>query len=289
MASTMISPATMSIPESTVLENWRYMHPDNTNVVILVSYNPEASYNYQYEAVIAASRNQGCKIFLKASCPGSHEAALRSLLYKTSIMMDGLLKGVPVQRLQVKSIGQATTNAKAISGKETTQGIDELEQSLEEVEMKRLHKALGHVIDLASRNLLLITSKQQVLISNSSMASLLALAIKILGFSLQSPQTISLEATTHVDLRAQIFENWRYLHPTATKDAIIVLTLKGRLWGQWYLAIITEGCARNGKIFVVSDPRENIELALHALLDATGDKINKMLYKRYESSLESKS
>ncbi|KAG9596454.1 hypothetical protein KCU77_g2823, partial [Aureobasidium melanogenum] len=285
MASTMISPATMSIPESTVLENWRYMHPDNTNVVVLVSYNPEASYNYQYEAVIAEDRSQGCKIFLKASCPGSHEVALRSLLYKTSIMMDGLLKGVPVQRLQVKSIGQATTNAKAISGKETTQGIDELEQSLEEVEMKRLHKALGHVIDLASIN----TSKQQVLISNFSMASLLALAIKILGFSLQSPQTISLEATTRVDLRAQIFEIWRYLHPTATNDAIIVLTLKGRLWGQWYLAIITEGCARNGKIFVVSDPRENIELALHALLDATGDKINKMLYKRYESSLESKS
>ncbi|KAH0277215.1 hypothetical protein KCU91_g3323, partial [Aureobasidium melanogenum] len=244
-----------------MIENWRYMHPDNTNVVILVSYNPEASYNYQYEAVIAEDRSQGCKIFLKASCPGSHE------------------------RLQVKSIGQATTNAKAISGKETTQGIDELEQSLEEVEMKRLHKALGHVIDLASIN----TSKQQVLISNFSMASLLALAIKILGFSLQSPQTISLEATTHVDLRAQILEIWRYLHPTATNDAIIVLTLKGRLWGQWYLAIITEGCTRNGKIFVVSDPRENIELALHALLDATGDKINKMLYKRYESSLESKS
>ncbi|KAG9593013.1 hypothetical protein KCU77_g5530, partial [Aureobasidium melanogenum] len=75
-------------------------------------------------------------------------------------------------------------------------------------------------------------SKQKLLISNSSMASLLALAIKILGSSLQSPQTISLETTTHVDLRAQILENWRYLHPTATDDAIIVLTLKGRLWGH---------------------------------------------------------
>lgn len=40
---------------------------------------------------------------------------------------------------------------------------------------------------------------------------------------------------------------------------------------------------------MATDPKDNVELALHALLDATGDKINKMLYERHESSLKSKS
>lgn len=84
-------------------------------------------------------------------------------------------------------------------------------------------------------------------------------------------------------------DNWRYLYPTDTNVAIIVLTLKGRLWGHRYLAIITEGRIHDGKIFMATDPKDNVELALHALLDATGDKINKVLYRRYELSLRSKS
>ncbi|KAG9674728.1 hypothetical protein KCU99_g4269, partial [Aureobasidium melanogenum] len=108
------------------------------------------------------------------------------------------------------------------------------------------------------------------------MTSLLALSIKVLESYLHSSTTKSLEATTHIDLRTQILDNWRYLYPFHTNVSVIVLTLEGRLWGHRYQAIITENRIQDGKIFMATDPKDNVELALHALLDATGDKINKM-------------
>jgi hypothetical protein len=55
-----------------------------------------------------------------------------------------------------------------------------------------------------SKNSTSSASKQKVLIPNSLMTSLLALSIKVLESYLHSSTTKSPEATTHIDLRAQI-------------------------------------------------------------------------------------
>ncbi|KAG9518918.1 hypothetical protein KCV07_g5223, partial [Aureobasidium melanogenum] len=261
-----------------ILEDWRYVHPENANVVIVTLREFFGPFGYNYQAVIAQDRDEGNRIFLKSQFNEKLELALHRLLELTSDMVCKASTEVPTEALDVKPLDKDTN-------KTQDKSTNKRKASLEEIEMKRFHNALGHVLDQASRNV----SKHKVLIPNFSMTSLLALSIKVLESYLHSSTTKSPEATTHIDLRAQILDNWRYLHPFHTNVSVIVLTLEGRLWGHRYQAIITEDRIQDGKIFMATDPKDNIELALHALLDATGDKINKMLYERYESSLKSKS
>jgi len=127
------------------------MHPDKANIVILTTHETQGCYLGRFEAFIAEDRSQGNKIFMKSSSIGSHEGALRLLLYMTTTLMKKMLEGQPVELPEVKPFVQSTANGNGLDEKETAKGVNELEQSPEQIKMKRFHNALGHVIDLAAR------------------------------------------------------------------------------------------------------------------------------------------
>ncbi|KAG9742879.1 hypothetical protein KCU73_g8552, partial [Aureobasidium melanogenum] len=272
----------MSTSESTILglrtqilENWRYMYPGHTNVVILTTRQRKGYYTHvdRFEAIIAEDRSMGTRVFVKASSLGTYEAALRLLLDMTSDMMKSELEDQSAQLLNVKHLHpditstQQNNNETVKSTKKPTQNTNELAQSPEEVENNqvmflnffdgcRCLKISETTMSYNKDNFLPIASKQKVLIPNSFMTSLLALSIKVLESYLHSSTTKSLEATTHKDLRTQILDNWRYLYPFHTNVSVIVLTLEGRLWGHRYQAIITEDRIQDGKIFMATDPKD---------------------------------
>ncbi|KAG9525349.1 hypothetical protein KCU93_g5976, partial [Aureobasidium melanogenum] len=124
-----------------ILENWRYVHPENANVVIVTL---RETYGHHYQAVIAQDRSEGNRIFLRSQFNKEPELALRRLLELTSDMVCKASRKIPTEALEVKPLDKDTNNTQDKS-------TNKWKASIEEIEMKRFHKALGHVLDQASR------------------------------------------------------------------------------------------------------------------------------------------
>lgn len=82
-------------------ENWRYVHPDNANVVIVISRESPGRY---YQAIIAQDRREGTRIFLRSICLDTLELALRNLLDWTSDMVSMASIDAPSEVLTVHSL-----------------------------------------------------------------------------------------------------------------------------------------------------------------------------------------
>ncbi|KAG9740740.1 hypothetical protein KCU73_g9118, partial [Aureobasidium melanogenum] len=127
-----------------ILENWRYVHPENANVVIVTSRETFGAFGYNYQAVIAQDRSEGNRIFLTSQFNEKPELALHRLLELTSDMVCKASTEIPTEALEVKPLDKDTN-------KTQDKSTNKRKASLEEIEMKRFHNALGHVLDQASR------------------------------------------------------------------------------------------------------------------------------------------
>jgi hypothetical protein len=104
-----------------------------------------------YEALIAEDRSYGERIFLRAQSDCNIEHALRTLFHSTNEQVKKVTMEIPVESLEIKPLNQDDTNAES---HENGSGMNtkESNKSPEEKEMERFHNALGHVLDLASKN-----------------------------------------------------------------------------------------------------------------------------------------
>lgn len=96
-SSVRISDVATSKPLLTEVDNWRFAHPEKTNVVIINTF--VARYQYgsdpdlqSYRAIIAEDRRQGNKVFLRTARCGALEAALRVLMEMTGSEVEDVLK-----------------------------------------------------------------------------------------------------------------------------------------------------------------------------------------------------
>ena len=129
------------------------MYPDNTNVVIVTSFEPYPhSHKQFYNAFIAEARGQSDKIFLRSLGP-SLEQALLNLLCLTNVRVGSVTKDVPVDSVQAKHLKQNVTKPKGQEA-ETGQNISEPQQSSEEEATRNFHQALGRLLDMVSKELL---------------------------------------------------------------------------------------------------------------------------------------
>lgn len=118
------------------------MHPENANVVIVTS---RETFGYNYQAVVAQDRSEGNRIFLRSQYYNEKPGlAMRNLLDLTSDMVCKASREIPTEALDVKPLDKDTN-------KTQDKSTNKRKASLEEVEMKRFHNALGHVLDQASR------------------------------------------------------------------------------------------------------------------------------------------
>lgn len=140
-------------------ENWRYAHPDHPNIVVITPYEclPGRSGGIRVQAVIAEDRNQGNRIFLKSQAHGSHEHALRDLLYSATKLVGYVVKNAPATHLQVNPLNQneiKTNHRVDRSEKE----VKKPNQSSKDEELKvshNLYHALCDVINLRFQKLTL--------------------------------------------------------------------------------------------------------------------------------------
>jgi hypothetical protein len=122
-----------------VVTSYEYRHAESGNWIGL------------YEAIIAEDRSHGHMVFLKQQSQFDLEHALRTLLQSTNELVKKVIMDTPAESLEVEPLNQDDTNADA-HGDESGQHTKESNQSLGEKEMERYYHALGHVLDLASKN-----------------------------------------------------------------------------------------------------------------------------------------
>ncbi|KAH0282871.1 hypothetical protein M436DRAFT_84904 [Aureobasidium namibiae CBS 147.97] len=127
-----------------ILENWRYVYPDNANVVIITSFEPYPhSHKQFYNAFIAESRGQSDRIFLRLLKP-SLEQALLNLLCLADVRVGSVTKDMPVESMQVRLLDQSVT--KDYDRESDVRSMQPLEEKIEA--LKRCPQPHGHAIDL---------------------------------------------------------------------------------------------------------------------------------------------
>jgi hypothetical protein len=135
---------------SHTVENWRYVHPEHANVVILTVHHPidvdvlEAD-DFVYGAAVAEDRSQGNRIFLRALSQYNIETALRNLLSLTNDLVKDVIKDTPLKGLEVKGLEVKGLEIKPVNQDFTSAELKKVEPA------QNVNRGLGRSIIDARR------------------------------------------------------------------------------------------------------------------------------------------